>query len=208
MLNQTGKQNMKSVIKFILPVVSSVIIAGCAGLQLPHYSENSSDVRIPVSCPGTIELPFDFLTKLDEVFDEAMLESALGKPEEGKLCQGKVYQIKENSTVTLYRAWNSTNENSRLGQWWAFTQPAGKVAQYRSQYEICYQWSPLDKMTQCNFKAGSKIVIGTGQSAKCSEYLSYPASPELQIYIEDVKLVSTLCKDFDGFFKWIPIKID
>lgn len=196
---------MKLAVKLVLPMVS-ILLAGCAGLQTPGHSENSNN-QVSVGCLGTVELPAGFSDLLEPITDDELLKTALGMPEEGKLCQGKVYQVKDDASVTLYRAWNSTNENSRLGNWWAFSKPEGKIAGYRSEYEICYQWSPLDKMTQCDFKAGSKVVIGTGQSAKCSEYLSYPASPALQLYIEDVISARVSCQDFDGLFQWEPVKL-
>ena len=199
---------MKSVIRPMIFAVSAVLVAGCAGLQMSDHSTGQADSAVadfaPVSCAGSVELPREFADLFEELNDETLLKTALGKPAEGKLCQGKVYRVKPDARVTLYRAWNSTNENSRFGQWWAFSQPSGNVARYRSDYEICYQWSPLDKMTQCTFKAGTKVVVGTGQSAACSAYLSYPASPVLQVFIANARSVSDACIDFDGQFKWAP----
>jgi len=197
---------MKHTARFVLAIASISLVAGCAGLQKSELTKAKLD-QTSLDCPGTVELPLQFSNIFDPVSDDALLETALGMPEEGKLCQAKVYQVKTDASVTLYRAWNSTNEKSRFGQWWAFTPPEGKVARYRSDYEICYQWSPLDKMTQCDIKAGSKVVIGTGQSAKCSEYLSYPASPVLQIYIADAKSISDACRDFNGIFNWEPVEL-
>jgi len=178
-----------------------LLLTGCTSLQKPENVQNNI-AAISADCPGTVTLPSGFQNLFEPVSDESLLNTALGMPGDGKLCQGQVYQVKNDASVTLYRAWNSTNINSRFGNWWAFTQPEGKVAIYRSDYEICYQWSPLDKMTQCDFKAGSKVVIGTGQSAKCSQYLSYPVSPVLQIFIADAESMSISCQDFDGIFKW------
>ena len=136
------------------------------------------------SCPGNTELPEHLSNQFIPVEDAELLQSVLGKPNKGALCQAQVYQSVVDSTVTVYRAWNSSNTNSEMGTWWAGETPTGLTAQYRTDYEICYQWSPLDKMTQCKLKAGSKVVIGTGQSAMCSDYLTYPASPEKQIIFQ------------------------
>lgn len=199
---------MKSVIRPMILAVSAVFVAGCAGLQMDDHSTDQTDSTAvdfaPVNCADSVELPREFADLFEELNDETLLKTALGKPTEGKLCQGKVYRVKPDARVTLYRAWNSTNENSRFGQWWAFSQPLGNVARYRSDYEICYQWSPLDKMTQCTFTADTKVVVGTGQSATCSAYLSYPVSPVLQVFIVDARSVSDACIDFDGHFKWVP----
>ena len=79
------------------------------------------------------------------------------------------------------------------------------MSRYRSDYEICYQWSPLDKMTHCLLKADVKIVVGTGQSAECSEYLTYSASAEKQIYIDDATGSLINCKTYDAVFSWKAI---
>ncbi len=154
------------------------------------------------ACPGDSILPAGLADQFTPVTDEVLLQSSLGLPKAGKLCQGRVYKVKENTRVTMYRAWNSTNPNSRMGHWWAFKSPRGLVAQYRFDYEICYQWSPLDKMTICTLNADSKVVIGTGQSAECSPYLTYPASAEKQIYIPDAASVVSDCTTYEGNFSW------
>jgi len=156
-------------------------------------------------CLGAVELPAEFVGLFEAVEDAALLHSVLGAPNAGMLCQGKVYKATQDLDVTIYRAWNSTNPNSRLGKWWAFSRPNGKVAQYRYDYEICYQWSPLDKLTQCHLNAGTKLVVGTGQSAECSQYLTYPASAALQIYIEDSSPSVSDCSDYDAQFNWRPV---
>ncbi|BCE02832.1 hypothetical protein [Marinicellulosiphila megalodicopiae] len=153
-------------------------------------------------CPGDTELPAHLMGQFEPIDDQELLQSVLGKPNKGALCQGKVYQSVSPSSITVYRAWNSTNTHSEMGTWWAGEIPAGLTAQYRTDYEICYQWSPLDKMTQCTLKAGAKVVIGTGQSAMCSEYLTYPASPEKQIYIQNASDVLEDCEQYDAVFDW------
>ena len=156
----------------------------------------------PSACEGTPEPPPEFASKLEAIDDPELLASAIGAPDKGMLCQGQVYTVSE--TFTIYRAWNSTNPGSELGKWWAFTEPAGSVAQYREDYEICYQWSPLDKMTSCTVKAGTKLVVGNGQSAFCSEYLSYPVSAALQIYLADASAATEGCTAFTAAFEWQP----
>ncbi len=153
-------------------------------------------------CTGSAELPAEFAGLLKPAEDETLLGSARGAPNAGSLCEGKVYVTGDAVNITVYRAWNSTNPNSRMGKWWAFYRPSGKVAQYRSDYEICYEWSPLDKLTQCRIKAGKKVVVGTGQSAKCSPYLTYPTSAAQQIYIEDASSAVSDCEDYDLVFNW------
>jgi hypothetical protein len=130
------------------------------------------------------------------------LAKALGQPDKGGLCSGQVFQAKADASVVLFRAWNSTNPNSRLGAWWAAEKPEGKVADYRRDYEICYQWSPLDMLVQCRLKPGTRVVFGPGQSASCSQYLNYPASPKPQVFIDHAASALSDCADAVGVFSW------
>ena len=153
------------------------------------------------TCLGTVALPPEMKDLFEPVEDKTLLSLALGQPEKGGLCQGKVYQAKTTIDLTLFRSWNSTNTGSRIGKWWSLNKPTGEVSKYRHNYEICYQWSPLDKLTQCKLKAGAVIVLGTGQSAFCSDYLSYPVSGVQQIYIDDPASVA-ICHDSNANFLW------
>ncbi|MFC3152260.1 hypothetical protein ACFOEK_14590 [Litoribrevibacter euphylliae] len=156
----------------------------------------------PQTCVGSTDLPQVLSTQFSAVTDTALLNDALGEKDQGKLCQGQVYESKENAQVKVFRAWNSTNPNSQYGQWWAFNEPAGSISAYRSDYEICYQWSPLDKMVSCTLKPGTKVVVGNGQSATCSQYLTYPVSAKQQVYIADAENVVMNCTEYNGVMSW------
>jgi len=177
-----------------------IVLSACSGL----HSEPQSNSVVPSeqACIGTTQLPKGLKDDFIPVVDDSLLESSLGEPKKGKLCQGQVYQSKADTQVALYRAWNSTNPNSQFGSWWAFNLPSGKIAQYRQDYEICYQWSPLDKMVSCTLKAGTKVVVGNGQSAECSEYLTYNVSSSQQVYLEQASDALYDCKEFDGVMSW------
>lgn len=157
---------------------------------------------ISAQCLGDVSPPANLAHAFEPANDPALLAAALGEPEAGGLCQGAVYRVKANTSVQLYRAWNSTNPGSQFGKWWAAEMPAGKVADYRTDYEICYQWSPIDKLTECQLSAGAVVVIGTGQSAQCSQYLTYPVSASKQIYIQDARSVTSNCISGDDTFNW------
>lgn len=152
-------------------------------------------------CAGSTALPPALAGQFDAVDDPALLAKALGQPTKGGLCQGRVYQARPGTQVVLFRAWNSTNPGSKLGKWWASEIPAGKVADYRRDYEICYQWSPLDMLARCTLKAGTRIVVGNGQSAECSPYLTYPVSARQQFYVDDGSALAD-CTTQDGVFGW------
>jgi len=175
----------------------AIMLCGCSG-----YPVQDKTGGVGRSCLGSTELPADLADKFDPVEDSKLLSEALGKAKKGKLCQGRTYKSKEGAETILFRAWNSTNPASRFGKWWAFQNPSGKVSDYRADYEICYQWSPLDKLVSCTLKPGTRVVVGTGQSAECSKYLTYPVSAEQQIYIDDAVAAFTDCAEFDGEFSW------
>mgnify|MGYP000199720540 CR=1 FL=1 len=177
----------------------AISLYGCAS----HYAESEAQTSvINNACIGSTHLTKGFSDKFDAIIDTQLLSSALGSPNKGKLCQGQVYKSKEGSEVKLYRAWNSTNPNSQFGNWWAFEAPSGEIAKYRSDYEICYQWSPIDTLVSCTLKPETKVVIGTGQSAECSDYLTYPVSATQQIYIENASSALSNCTGFKGEFSW------
>lgn len=182
--------------KYPATVLMICLLCGCAGQPVQH-----NDVERQ-ACLGNVELPPELADKFEAVEDEPLLKMALGEPNEGGLCEGRVYRSKEGSRIAVYRAWNSTNPNSEKGNWWAFQRPDGNVSQYRSHYEICYQWSPLDNMVSCTLNAGVKIVVGTGQSARCSEYLTYPVSDRQQIYIDEASKAVSDCVTYNGEFSW------
>ncbi len=187
-----------------LLLMSSLLMISCA--TTPQTITTSTLIKI-TQCQGDIVLPQQWQSIFSPVtrpglVQQQLLTNALGKPAHGKLCQGQVFTV--NAPATLYRAWNSTNPNSRLGSWWAMDAPTGAVAQYRKNYKICYQWSALDQLVQCQLQPGTQVVIGTGQSAECSQYLSYPASASLQVYIDDSHAAMSNCQDFIGVFDWQP----
>lgn len=188
------------IILLISPLFSCTSLVDKSKIQSKIPSEQTAK-QSSNGCLGNVELPSGLSDYFDAIEDMALLDSTLGEPNKGMLCQGKVYKAKKNVDLTVFRAWNSTNPDSRSGKWWAFSRPDGRVAKYRSDYEVCYQWSPLDKLTDCKLKANAKIVVGTGQSATCSEYLSYPVSSVKQIYIEDASSLYN-CRDHDALFSW------
>ncbi|MEI8634178.1 hypothetical protein P4S72_23310 [Vibrio sp. PP-XX7] len=176
-----------------------ILLSGCVSTDMSAEKET---VTADAVCPGTTQLPEGLGGAFEAVNDPVLLAKALGEPEKGKLCQGQVYQSKAATQVRLFRAWNSTNPQSQFGQWWAYQMPAGDVATYRSDYEICYQWSPLDVMVRCTLKPNTKVVVGTGQSAKCSEYLTYPTSVKQQVYIPNAKASLINCTTYTGVMGW------
>ena len=194
--------------KKLSAIAITVLLSACVNVEVSQEAKQDSgvaDIALQPSaegCIGTTALPAHFQGKFQAIDDAPLLEQAIGEPTKGKLCQGQVYELKQDASVTIYRAWNSTNPGSEKGKWWASSKPTGKTAGYREDYEICYQWSPLDKLTTCKLKAGTKVVIGNGQSAECSAYLTYPVSAAQQIYIDDAATSVERCTTYDAVFDW------
>jgi len=183
----------------ILFIIFVLTVYGCSTYQVESEIQHTEADQL---CAGSTNLPDNIAVKFEPIEDLALLKQSLGDPKEGKLCQGQTYISKESATIIIFRAWNSTNTNSKLGKWWSFNKPVGKISTYRSEYEICYQWSPLDKLISCTLMPKTKVVVGNGQSAQCSEHLTYPVSATQQIYIDDASVSLTDCTVFDGEFSW------
>ena len=180
--------------KGMLVGVLILAIQGCAQHPTASIQLAQND------CVGSTKIREGLSESFNLIEDPELLSQSLGEPLKGKLCQGAVYQSTQE--VVVYRAWNSTNPHSQYGQWWSFDYPTGLSADYREDYEICYQWSPLDKLTQCTLKPGSKVVVGNGQSATCSDYLSYPVSETQQVFISSASDAVLNCVNFDSVMSW------
>lgn len=184
-------------------VVLSGGLFGCTSLpQQAAAPVTAVEPPAAAACAGSTALPASLAGAFEPVDDASLLAKTLGKADQGALCQGQVYQSTASAKVVLYRAWNSTNPGSQFGNWWAFSRPEGAVAAYRTDYEICYQWSPLDMLVQCTLKPGTRVVVGTGQSAQCSQFLTYPVSAAQQVYVDQAQTVLADCATYVGEFSW------
>ncbi|WP_205744408.1 hypothetical protein [Dyella sp. M7H15-1] len=179
------------------PLLMLIALSGCSG-TLPTNASRADNTASAVAmtsgapCAGTVMAPFG----LSEVSDPDLLKSALGMAGKGGLCAGKVYRV--DQPLTVYRVWDSGNPNAQFGRWWTFNPPTGPLDTFRSAYEICPEWSRLDKIKQCRLKAGQKIVLGTGQSAQCASHLSYAQSADLQVFIpNDTRDPNNMVLDVD-----------
>ncbi|WP_338845398.1 hypothetical protein V8J88_16935 [Massilia sp. W12] len=112
--------------------------------------------------------------------DDALLASAIGAPGKGALCKGKVFVAEK--PVTVYRVWDKDKAYTVYGRWWSFDKPVGPREEYAKKNDICPEWSPLNIMSSCTIKVGTKVVVGPGQSATCTSG-TLPASAVNQVYI-------------------------
>ncbi len=191
------------------------LVGGCASQSASTNNvveSNSNDDDVVQSvCNGDTQLPAALMGKFEATTDPELLARAIGEPEKGGLCEGQVYVAKAGETSVVYRSWNSRNDYTKFGSWWAPTLPLGSERTYREDFNICYTWSPLDKLVKCELKAGTKVVIGPGQSAICPPINEYPKtyvippSAKKQVYIENAQDVTANCVVFNGEFSWKPV---
>lgn len=150
----------------------SLTLAACSAAPTPA----SPSAQAP-ACTGSIDSPPQGAV---EVQDDELLKQATGAPGKGALCTGKVYEAKQ--PLTVYRVWAKAQAHTETGRWWSFEKPKGPRDQYRQANAICAEWSPLDALSVCKLKAGSRFVLGPGQSATCQQG-SFAASATNQVFI-------------------------
>lgn len=158
-----------------LSLVLSFGFFACGGAE-PQVEYNPLDGE---ACVG---LPEAMPAGLAPVEDPGLLNEAVGKTGEGKLCAGRVFAASQAGSVTVYRVWNRAKSYTEFGKWWSLAQPSGTVASYREENAICPEWSELNQLTRCTLKAGAHVVIGPGQSATCMS-LTYAKSAVNQVYM-------------------------
>ena len=178
-----------------LPLLVAILFAlGCATVPQQQVAATpATPCREPATPTPSGFIPID---------DPELVNASLGAPGKGALCEGAAYRV--TGSPTIYRAFNSTNPQSRLGMWWALQEPAGAISVYRLDYEICGEWSPLDRMVKCQLKEGAAVVLGTGQSAQCNPFLTYPVSSSVQLYLPGANTDALDCTTYTGEFSWVP----
>jgi hypothetical protein len=112
--------------------------------------------------------------------DDALLASAIGAPGAGQLCAGTVFQA--TGQVKVYRVYDSSKPYTLYQRWWTFALPVYPREKYQLDHDICPEWSPLNIMSSCTIKVGTKVVVGPSQSVQCTSTLM-PASAVNMVYI-------------------------
>ena len=196
--------------KHMIPGIVLVMLTGCASYEQNSQKESPKTIDEPAAtqhyqCAGEVGAPPIFVPLLTEVDDPSLVSDSIKGPTEGYLCQAKAYKV--NKSFEIFRAWNSNNPGSEKGKWWSFKMPSGRVSEFREDFAVCPRWSPLDMMTRCTLKEGAHLVLGTGQSAFCNKYLTYPPSPEIQIYLADAGESVLECKTYFGVFNWQEVPV-
>lgn len=169
---------------FQLIVLAPLALVACGGAE-PAIEYSPLDGE---ACVGLTE---SMPAGLSPVEDASLLQEALGKTGEGKLCSGQVFAASQAGSVTVYRVWNSAKSYTEFGKWWSLGKPTGTVDSYRAENAICPEWSELNQLTRCTLKAGAHVVIGPGQSASCMA-LTYAKSAVNQVYMANDTRVGKL----------------
>lgn len=164
-------------------------VAGMAACTTGAVEEDKQPVEQPqadeawegedgVACVGE---PPEQVAGMSVVEDEALLAEAEAETDKGGLCAGEVMVAGEG--VRVWRVWDGSKDYTRLGRWWSLERPAGPRDAYRAEYAICPSWSALDQLVSCTVTPGSKLVVGTTQSAACEDGTTLPKTASLQVFI-------------------------
>jgi hypothetical protein len=154
----------------------SLAISGCAGLPKgPPPGEVGID---GIACVGKVAEP---VAGLSEIGNAALLTKAQYATGKGGVCSGKVFSV--TAPVVLYRVFDASNPYSKYGGWWTLKRPSGPREDYRAANAICKEWSSLDRLVSCEVRPGTEVVIGTTQSAVCSDGSIYPKTAENQVFV-------------------------
>lgn len=131
-----------------------------------------------VACVGA---PPAEVVGLSGAQDNALLGEAMAETDKGGLCAGRVMVAGEG--VRVWRVWDGSKDYTRLGRWWSLERPSGPRDAYRAEYAICPSWSALDRLVSCTLVPGSKVAVGTTQSAACEDGAMLPKTASLQVFI-------------------------
>lgn len=175
-------------------IVLVMLLSGCSSLSSftgggDFLSSSSSKGPDGVACVGSVP---DTYKGLVADKNDALLAEVDEVTGEGGVCSGKVFKVAE--PVRVYRVYDSSRGAVEYGRWWSLTRPAGPREMYREANAICPEWSELDRLVSCQLRAGTQVVVGTTQSAKCATK-PYPKSGTLQLFVENNEWEEVLLLD-------------
>lgn len=189
---------------FVSCSLVGVLLVACGGASLPPAaplpdsapkgpSGPSGSLPAEGGCIGTIPA----MPELELASDVPIAEKSVGKPGDGRLCEARAYRVK--TTMTVHRIWDGGKPESRIGRWWALQKPSGSRDDYRRAYAICPEWSEANRSVTCKVRAGSTVMLGIGQSAKCAGGIEYPVAPTVQMFVPDPASAMEGCSEGQPF---------
>lgn len=159
-------------------------------VALAATSAAADELKLPKKLEGKAVV----LAATDADYARAQVDGAVKPAGQGGISEALVVRL--TADVPVYRMWNGPDKKdargftNRIGQWWGYDAPKGKVEQYRVDFEICNGWNDLTWVATCTLKAGSVVAIGPGQSVSpetCGDPTgkeSYPAnSRDWQVWV-------------------------
>lgn len=156
-------------------LLAALLLAACASAPPRGLFDDTRGID-GIACALPAAPPPAALRLLPDVAVPAAAEGASGY---GGICRGRVYEVRE--ALEVHRLGDATRA-SPFGEWWALRPPAGDREAYREAYAVCRKWSALDVAVTCTLQPGTRVVVGSGQSAVCAEQ-TYPKSPVHQVYL-------------------------
>ena len=102
---------------------------------------------------------------------------------EGGLCAAQL--ITQTSYAgPLFRVYDSSKPNTRLGSWWSLNPPPKSEAEWRAMYAVCYEFdTAADQYIECYIKPNTMYVLGFTQSEACSDNTRYAQTDSMQVYV-------------------------
>jgi hypothetical protein len=151
-------------------------LSGCANLPGdPGAGERGIDGQ---ACTGSVDTA---VSGLLETANPLLLTKTRLQQGKGGVCAARVFAVV--APVTLFRVFDASNPHSKFGSWWSLRRPSGTKDDYRAANAICKEWSSLDRVVACEIRPGTQVVIGTTQSAQCSDGSTYPQTAVNQVFV-------------------------
>ncbi|KFB76745.1 MAG: hypothetical protein J5X22_22320 [Candidatus Accumulibacter sp.] len=163
--------------KYMAPALALLVaLSGCANLTGDTGSNDRGLDGIP--CVGTV-------VSTAEGLAESTNSSLLGKAQmptgKGGVCSAKVFAA--TAPVVLYRVFDASKPYTKFGVWWSLKRPGNSKVDYRSENAICPEWSNLDRLTHCEIRPGTQVVLGTTQSAICADGSLFAKTAAIQVFV-------------------------
>ncbi|MFO0630270.1 MAG: hypothetical protein U0325_32235 [Polyangiales bacterium] len=160
------------------PLILLALAVGCTANAPPPATTTATPAALACNAPSP-----EAVEGARAIADDALRARAVGAATEGKLCAATVYEA--TRPIPVWRVWQRDREHTRRGRWWSLARPQGTRDAFRASAVVCAEWSALNALVRCEIRAGERFALGPGQSARCEGGAVLPASPALQVYVEN-----------------------
>uniref|UniRef100_A0A7S1D8F3 Uncharacterized protein n=1 Tax=Cyclophora tenuis TaxID=216820 RepID=A0A7S1D8F3_CYCTE len=108
----------------------------------------------------------EFLPEADPSFPALNATLRLKRPGEGGFREGAPVRFLEQRSV--YRIYDAIVAR-QCGRWWNLDAPQNTTMSYYQEFAVCPEWNKATWMVKCNVPVDFIALVGTGQSADCSD---------------------------------------